>query len=303
MERLNIVIHTTTFCNYKCSYCNVIKSRKFLSTKVKKGFFIFVERNKDYIERIKFFWWEPLLRQEDIKDIIKHTYSFIGNKYEIVTNTSLINDSIGRLFSRYFETLFFSIDSENTFSYEKILDFIKYYDLKERLYFNIVISPWKEKEAFSQFENLYKLWFRKFNLLPVYFTKPWRKDNLLLLSNMLKQIVDFSLYNTDIDLFGFQKNTWYNTSLVDNAFFIDIDGKIYYSDIVATYIGRKYKDLLYLWDIKNFSFLWFKWIDLIKQKEIMKIIEEENYKNMKWQRELHKIMDYFSTYLNKKNEV
>jgi hypothetical protein len=51
----------------------------------------------------------------------------------------------------------------------------------------------------------------------------------------MKYILDTSLQDDELRLYGFQENAGYDTSLANNTFFIDVDGKIYYSDMVSTY--------------------------------------------------------------------
>lgn len=302
--KYDIILNVTNSCNYNCSYCNVIKWDKKISLKVKNNFSHFLIKNRNIIKRVKFFWWEPLLQFDYIKEIIDDTNQYIGKNYEIVTNTSLLNDKIGIIFSKYFDRIFFSIDSENIFSYEKIEKFINSYNLKDKVYFNIIISPNCEEKAFLQFKKLYELWFYNFNLLPIYFTKIWTKKNLINLSKFIKDIIDFFLLKRNINLFGFQRNAGHNTSLIDKALFINFDGKIYYSDVIVSQFWKKYKKELFLWNISSFSLLDFsKLKDKDKFDNILKDIEEKNYNTVKWQRELHKIMDYFSIYLNSKDNI
>lgn len=299
-EKYNIILHTTTSCNYSCSYCDVIKDKKNLSSEKIKEIISFIWKNKNEINRFKFFWWEPLLAWKNIKIIIDSTKEFIWNNYEIVTNTTLLNDEIWKYFSLYFSIIFFSIDSENDFDYNMVFGFLDKYNLKDKVYFNLIISPWKEDFAFNQFEKLYKNWCKNFNILPVYFTKSWTKENLLILSSIMKKILDLKILDSKINLYWFQNNSWYNSSLINESLFIDIDLNLYYSDFVSTYLWKAIKDKLLIWDLTS-------WVNLdIDTKQFRE--ELINYENSiiiekKWQLELHKIMDYFSNYLNKKNGV
>lgn len=124
-SKFNIILHITTSCNYNCSYCDVVKTNKFLSKQLKQEIFDFIKRNSFLIEKFKFFWWEPLLAWKDIKQIIDETFPYIWENFEIVTNTSLLNDKITNYFSKYFKILFFSIDSENFFNFKKVEELVK----------------------------------------------------------------------------------------------------------------------------------------------------------------------------------
>jgi len=158
--KYNIILHITTSCNYNCSYCDVIKDNKALSKYNRKDILSFINLNNNSIDRFKFFWWEPLLAWSDMKYIIDKSNNIIWNNYEIVTNTTLLSDEIWYYFKKYFKIIFFSIDVENMFDYEKVYKFIKKYDLENKVYFNLVVNPWKEEESLNQFKKLYNLWFR-----------------------------------------------------------------------------------------------------------------------------------------------
>lgn len=296
--KYNLIQHITTYCNYDCSYCDVIKDWKNIKDLDLELLKNFIKLNKDNINRFKFFWWEPLLRWNDIKNIIDNTKIYLWNKFEIVTNTTLLNDEIWLYFYNYFEIIFFSIDSENQFNYEKIFNFINKHNLKNKVYFNLIISPSKEEIAYEQFLKIYSAWYKNFNILPVYFTKKWSKDNLLNLSKVLKKIIDLSIVDSSIKLYWFQSNNWYNSSLINDSLFIDTNLNIYYSDFVSTFYWKDIKNDLFIskiepiTNIPNFI--------LGNKKNILLDFEKKLIDKIDWQKQLHLIMDYFSIYLNKK---
>lgn len=300
-EKFNIILNTTTACNYRCSYCSVVKDGKTLSDKLIGEIIDFVERNTDFIHTFKFFWGEPLLSFENIKHIIDQTGGVLWNKFEIVTNTSLITNEVWEYFSKYFETIFFSIDSENDFDYKKVFAFIAHHNIKDKIYFNLIISPWKENIAIEQFNRIYSNWYKNFNILPVYFTKNWIKKDLLELSFSLRQIIEVSLKDGEMKLYGFQKNNWYNYALTYPSLFLDIDSNIYYSDFVSTSFWKDIKNSLLLGRIQDINLS--QKIDVRNQKNILLEREKTIIKDTKWQKELHQIMDYFSLYLNKNNNA
>ncbi len=298
--KFNIITHITTSCNYNCSYCDVIKDKRNFSKQNLEKLLSFIKNNKDYIDRFKFFGWEPLLAWNNIKYIINNSKKYIWNNYEIVTNTSLLNNEIWEYFEKYFKILFFSIDTENNFDYEKNSIFIKKFNLESKIYFNLVISPWKEKQALEQFYKLYNLWFRWFNILPVYITKVWTQENLKYLSNIMKEILDLSLKDKNLKFYWFQENFWEELKLVNNTVFIDVDSKIYYSDVVSTFYWKKIKKDLFLWNIEKFSLEKIQNYDFKKEKNSIVKLEGTIYFKIKWQKQLQKIMNYFSVYLNNK---
>lgn len=296
--KYNLIQHITTSCNYDCSYCDVIKDWKNIKDLDLELLKDFIKLNKDNINRFKFFWWEPLLRWNDIKNIIDNTKTYLWNKFEIVTNTTLLNDEIWLYFYNYFEIIFFSIDSENQFNYEKVFNFINKHNLKDKVYFNLIISPSKEEIAYEQFFKIYSAWYKNFNILPVYFMKKWSKDNLLNLSKVLKKIIDLSIIDSSIKLYWFQSNNWYNSSLINDSLFIDTNLNIYYSDFVSTFYWKDIKNDLFISkiepiiNISNFI--------LGNKKNILLDFEKKLIDKIDWQKQLHLIMDYFSIYLNKK---
>lgn len=299
--KFNIILHTTTSCNYNCSYCDVIKDKKQLSKKTLDSILIFIKINLNNINRFKFFWWEPLLAFENIKYIIDNSKWYIWNNYEIVTNTTLLTDEIWEYFTKYFKIIFFSIDTENNFNYEIIEKFIKKFNLDNKVYFNLVVNPWNENESLEQFKKLYNLGFRWFNILPVYFTKPWTKENLWNLSQIMKYILELSIDDKKLKLYWFQENNWEDISLVNNTIFVDINGKIYYSDIVSTFIWNIIKNDLFLWSIIDFKLKNIIDNNFNEEKKTIIKLEQNIYNNVNWQKELHILMDYFSIYLNKQN--
>jgi len=151
----------------------------------------------------------------------------------------------------------------------------------------------------EQFKKLYNLWFRSFNILPVYFTKEWTKHNLEKLSYVMKYILDLGLKNKGLNLYWFQENFWVRASLVNDSIFIDIDWKVYYTDIVSTYNWKTLKDKLLLWNINDIRLCKVINYNFKKEDKVIGKLEESLYNKVSWQRELHKIMDYFSVYLNK----
>ncbi len=289
------IFHITTACNFDCSYCDVIKDSKFVSPETKQDISQFIQANQDQLESFKFFGWEPLLAFSDIQDILEQQKN---NNFSMVTNTSLLKDIHGPYLQKNFKILFFSIDSENDFDFIRVQKFIEKYHLEKKVYFNLIISPWKEIDAYKNFCKLYDAGMRWFNILPVYFTQNWTKNDLQHLSAIMKKICQLASTDDTLRLYGFQENNGYDTSLFNNVLFIDIDGSIYYSDIVSTFYGQEIKQDLYLGDIKNTSLEELKKVDFWEKKAIIESLEQKIYSQVSWQQQLHELMDYFSKYMN-----
>lgn len=297
----NIILHTTTACNYDCSYCDVIKDNIHLSWENREKILLFIKNNYKSINRFKFFGWEPLLRFKDIKYIINHSNEFINNNYEIVTNTTILNNEIWEYLEKYFSLIFFSIDSENSFNFEKVITFIQTYNLEKKLYFNLIISPGKEFLAEEQFQKLYQSGMKGFNILPVYFTKKWQKSDLIALTRVMKNILDLSLKDKELRLYGFTENLGEKSSLINESLFIDSNNKLYYSDFVSTYFWKKIEKELFIEKIDNIDLSAYNISSFESQKKAMGELESRINSQVSGQNQLHKLMDYFSVYLNKNN--
>ncbi|NDK07655.1 radical SAM protein [Candidatus Gracilibacteria bacterium] len=297
--KYNIILNLTTKCNYKCSYCDIHKTNEEIDDSKLDEIYNFIKTNYKYIDGIKFFGGEPILKFDIIKKIINYSEKYIGRKFTIVTNASILNDEIGIYLYKYFDKIFFSIDSENKFEYEKIFNFSNKHNLKKKLYFNLMINPGEENISYIQFNNLLKYGFNNFNILPVYYTKNWNKDNLINLSLNVKKIIDESMINKSIKLYGFNENKGYNSSLINENLFIDTDIKLYYSDLVSLNLGRKLKDYMFLGELNSTNL---ETISFDKQLLILREFEKHIVNNNDSQIQLHSIMDYFSKYINKKKD-
>lgn len=298
-QRINCIFHITTACNFNCSYCDVIKDNKRIHLSVRQKIIDFINRNHQQIESFKFFWGEPLIAWNDIKYIIDH--SSLQRRFSIVTNTSLLNEDIFLYFKNHFWKIFLSIDTENPFDSEKIVSYIEKYGLKERIYFNVIVQPESISLSMQQIRTLYQSGMRGFNILPVYYVRVWTKDQLRELSSNMKELFSFFEKDSSIRLYWFQENGWYDSSLFNNVLFINIDGNIYFSDLVSTFLGDSIKKELFIGELENFSIS-----NITEEKEshyrnVIYDFEQLLYTKVQWQKELHKLMDYFSIYLNHKN--
>lgn len=298
----NIILHTTTHCNYNCSYCDVIKGTGSIKSDTTDAVIHFSKSNSSHINEFKFFWWEPLLQSGNIQYIINKTFWDLGTNFEIVTNTSLLmkNTGMWSYFRDYFKRIFFSVDSENSFEYDTIFDFINNFWLKEKVYFNLIVSPWKEAIFFKQFEYLYNAGYNNYNILPIYFSKQWEKVHLKNFWRIMKQILQTALENDDIQLYWFQKNNWYNASLSNESLFIDIDWWVYYSDFVCTRLWAPLKNQLRIGHVNDMNLSDIRLLQTIHEmKNLLQDYTNKISEHILGQPELHKMMDYFSKYLNK----
>jgi hypothetical protein len=73
--------------------------------------------------------------------------------------------------------------------------------------------------------------------------------------------------------------------------------------MVSTYFGKAIKDDLYLWDLHDSEHDFFRKKDFKNEMQSINELEESIYSKVKGQKELHKIMDYFSEYLNRQSSL
>jgi len=302
--KFEIILHITTSCNYNCSYCDVIKDGKKIKSGDRDYIIDFIKKNYKNIWSFKFFWWEPLLVFENIQYIIDNSQGEIDyDFFEIVTNTSLIKKLHLEYFNKNLKTLYFSVDNENIFRDDLFLNIINNYPkLENKIYINLIVDPKKIKESKKVFDELYKLWFYGYNLLPIYFTKAWSKQELQDLAVFIKYILELSVKDSKLRMYWFINGEWRESKLSYNSLFIDTDKNIYYSDMVSTFIWNKHKDKLYVWEVDNLILANIDQKIMESRKQVLEEVETEITNNVAWQKELQKLMDYFSKYLNYLNE-
>lgn len=290
----HIILHITTACNYNCSYCDVVKDGKNMDSQTINQVIYFLKKNAWNIRWVKFFGWEPLIRYDTLYSIVDATHTILGNHFEIVTNTTLLNKEIGRFLWNYFEKVFLSIDEEHGFLPERIFELITQCHLEEKVIFNMVVSPGKENIFLEMFFRLKEMGYKKYNILPVYFTEIWSPENLRNFAQIMRRVLDTQVEG--VEFYGFQENTWYRTSLINESIFIDIDGRCYYSDFVSTRLGKKIQKSLLLSD--TITEMQLDSIDTTLARNSLSEYESEIIQSIPGQYSLHKIMDYFSRYLN-----
>jgi hypothetical protein len=119
---------------------------------------------------------------------------------------------------------------------------------------------------------------------------------------IMKNILDLSLSDNSLTLHWFQKEPWDNNKLSNNSLFIDIDWKIYSSDMASTSYWRLVKNDLFIWRIEDMDLWIFASGCFDKNDKTLIELQNKIFNKVEWQRQLHEIMDYFSKYLNEKSK-
>ncbi len=237
-----MIIVPTRVCNTdKCWYCWVLKKdfeniyfKNLNILDFKNKLELLTEKTND--NEIRFFWWEPFLKFEIIKEII----SWLDNdkyNYTINTNLSLIKDDylvflkkynikliISCNWDLYSHCLTRSLEKEKTILlYQNIEKIIKYWI---RYQINIVTTP---KIVDRLRKNLHfinrRLWWKIFNLLPVNYNW-WTNEWLLEFKNQLSEI-EKDIKNWDLNIHFINKDVNNKVSLFNSEIIIDSDWKIY----------------------------------------------------------------------------
>jgi hypothetical protein len=254
-----------------------------------------LNNNSFNINKVKFFGWEPLLKKNEIKNIVQKFPKVYDPKYFITTNTLLVDDNFIVFCKKNKINLTFSIDwskktnlqNRLTGKNKKLSNLLientkKYSDF---IRINQVITSNNSNNFFNNFNFIYDLWVRKFNFLPEYY-KEWTKTWLLNLQRWFDEILKFyQKWNKFelINLENYSKTSFFNLGLV-----IDFDWKIYATNLILSWIFEKYKNELVIWSVfdglsvnikdNNFISWYIKKVNKIIEKEYSnKILKSVNY--------------------------
>ncbi len=264
-----MIIIPTRVCNTnKCSYCWVLK----------KDFKInYFENNldlEDFVEKIKiisnktwdcdirFFWWEPFLKFDIIKNIIKHLKKQ-NNNYNFIINTNLslikkqylsflkennIKLIISCNWDLYSHSITRNTSKDQTFKlYENIKKIIQN-NINYQI--NIVTTPKIVSRLHKNFTFIYnELWWKIFNLLPVNYNW-WDNDSLDEFEKQLN-IVKNNIKNNELNIEFINKKVNNNVSLFNSEITIDSDWKVYPSMVIIEKFFEKEKQKILVSDLNN----------------------------------------------------
>ncbi len=272
---MELIYILTYDCNFRCKYCDINKKNNSITNEIIDKSFDLLEKNDILIDKVKFFWWEPLIRKDYIKYIVNNFPKKYSPKYYVTTNSTLVDQEFMKFVLDNWINITFSIDWDKNTTWtnrvlingenlsENIIENVKKYAKFIRV--NQVITSKNSSEFFKNFKFIYDLWVRKFNFLPEYYSL-WSKKWLINLQKWFQEIKIF-LDNWNffelINLDNFSQTSFYNLWIV-----IDTDWSIYPTNLILSWKFEKYKDILKIWDvnIKN----------KIKENSIKKIYNEIN---------------------------
>ena len=193
-------LYITKVCNLNCEYCYVDLVKDEQSFKYDK----FIERiDLLKYDHIKFFWWEPLIKWNDIKKLILSVRSKNKNtSFTIVTNWLLLNENIVIFCMKYNVEIVISMHYKwikNT-----IKETSKYLYAKKIIGFSFIFEEWKIEFPYKVIKLLSDIGFINFILSPELYSN-WGKDNLLLLNKEFLKLEELFILNKNINF------KWINT--------------------------------------------------------------------------------------------
>ncbi|MDD3145126.1 MAG: radical SAM protein [Candidatus Gracilibacteria bacterium] len=197
MRRNNVLdIYITEVCNLNCEYCYV-DIKKVESDGVNSNEFIEKVSLLDY-DNIRFLGGEPLIKFNEIKDIINSVKSK-NNKiqFSIITNGILLNEEKLNYFKLNSVSIAVSLHDEvlKKFRDENFLKILLKY--KDNIGFILLIKYTKEKLTTKIFILLSNMGFKNFSISPIT-SDEW--NNLENLENEIKIIINHIFNNSHINI-------------------------------------------------------------------------------------------------------
>lgn len=255
---MELIYILTYDCNFRCTYCDIDKRKEDMPKKVIDDSLIFLRENNFDIDKVKFFWWEPLLKKQYIEQIVKNfPIKYSPTFYSTSNSTLITKDFVDFVKSNKFK-LTFSIDgtgnttNENrkAFTWNNLWDLIiqntKKYANDIRI--NQVITSKNSDNFFNNFKYIYDLWVREFNFLPEYYAE-WTKEWLKNLQKWFYEILDFYKKGNKfqiVNLDNYSETAFFNLGLI-----IDTTWDIYGTNLILAWTFEKYKPELKIWNIYN----------------------------------------------------
>lgn len=233
MKKILIELIISNQCNKRCEYCDLNFRNNEISDENIEKFLEFIEKSNEEIT-INFFGWEPLLNFWKIKNIVDNTFWKV-KKFSIWTNWRLLNEKILKYLSEKNFSIYLSIDNIDNW---KFLNFDLLSNFKNNFFINFILDP-----DYINFENSKKLWdfliekwFEKFNLMPVYTTKKWKKKSLI----ELQKISNYFSKNKKIIL---NKYSYFNGISSDLQYILETDWTFYQDIDSLLWLQKQYKIL------------------------------------------------------------
>lgn len=298
-----IVIILTRLCNKKeCSYCQVKK--KYRSNTLEDNLSKSIEfLQNSPIKSIRFLGGEPLLKYQEIKKTI---ISLPEKKFVINTNGLLLNKNKLVFLKKHKVKIILSWDGQDSdlkinryYTDQQIVVIRKVlYDLrrnKNDVQINLTVSSQTVDNLYNNLAYIYKLGFKKINILPVFY-QVWPQAKLRVLKLELSKILVNLNKFKQLNLVNLKSFSY--LPLFKNSLLIDCDGSMFFSTAVIEKFFHEYRDKFAKGNIINDNYFE---IDLKEIKNynqrVNKLINQEF--PSKVINSTHKVNQIFENFINK----
>lgn len=208
----------TSQCNLRCKYCYVNFKNDKLDLSVAKNIIDYFVLREWENKTISFFWWEPLLEFELLKEIVYYSKEkFLAkNKkinFKIATNFLLINEEkmsflkennfeIHISFNWKKEVNDYMRDNSTLLLLKKLDKFISE-DMKKNIVILFAFSNLELNKLYENLEFILDLWFNRINFEMIFWKDySWRKQDFILLNNIFQKIRNSLLFERlDLNIF------------------------------------------------------------------------------------------------------
>ena len=251
-----IRFNLTEQCNLRCNYCYLDFSNKTLDLLKAKNIIDFLFLQDGDKKTISFFWGEPLLEFDILKDLVLYSNNLSKKfwktiNYKIATNWLLLNNLILDFLKENNFEIHLSLnwikqinDFTRDNSTDKLLSKINLLKWYKNIVILLVIFPKYINKLEESLEFILKLWFKKISFeIYLWEKSSWNREKYLLLDNILINL----------------KNKWFFDKL----------------EVINTKANNKYLDISVDWLVNDNSLEFFnKNIDFSPKKELDKILNK-----------------------------
>lgn len=298
---MELIYILTYDCNFRCTYCDIDKRKEDIPQQVIDDSLVFLSKNNFPIDKVKFFWGEPLLKKDNIKQIINEFPNNYSPTFYSTSNSTLINQDFVDFINTKDFKLTFSIDgswkttNENrkVFTWNNLSDLIinntkKYADI---LRINQVITSKNSKDFFKNFKFIYDLGVRNFNFLPEYYaewTKEWLKNLQIGFKEILSYYNQWNKFNI-VNIENYSETAFFNLWIV-----IDTTWDIYGTNLILAGTFEKYKPYLKIGNVKE----WLS-VDILDKEFAENYIQQvHKYLEKEYNYNILKSVEYVDLILN-----
>ncbi len=241
-KKLIINFYLTYRCNLSCDYCEVYNNstQQVENTDLffSEDFLSFLSFFKEYDIDIELFWWEPLLRWK----FIQKFYATYWDRfwYKITTNGLLLDDSFG-----FLKKILLSVHYSSIQKLQTKVESWNYNMYQSNIEFTYVIDK-NNIDIFYPFTQvLLKQWFKRINILPVFWKYNWGKSDLQRVLDLIQYLQE-KWFQLDF--------LWYENNKNDFEFSMDIEWNI--NSFTWEYIyNDALKNKFHIWNLEKFDIM------------------------------------------------